>query len=59
MKIEIPEGTPEAACRSCRASIFWVRMPSGKNAPVDRDGTNHFATCPTAYRHRKPKDPTP
>lgn len=24
-----------AACRSCQARIFWVRMPSGRMNPLD------------------------
>lgn len=35
-------------CRSCRAPVQWCTTPSGKPAPVDVDGTSHFATCPQA-----------
>ena len=52
----IPEGTPERACRSCKASIFWIQTASGANMPVDADGTSHFATCPNAATHRRRKD---
>lgn len=51
--------TGTGTCRSCSARIFWVRLPSGKNAPYDskpyeKDGqpVNHFATCPNAKAHR-------
>jgi hypothetical protein len=42
-------------CRSCRAEIAWCLTSAGKRAPVDQDGTSHFATCPdsAAWRRRK------
>lgn len=50
-------------CGSCGTPIFWVKMPSGKNAPWDqkpyeKDGqpVNHFGTCPNAQRHRPAKE---
>lgn len=44
-------------CRSCRAEIRWARTPVGRSAPLNADGTSHFATCPDAasWRARKPK----
>lgn len=54
----IPPATPEAACRACRATIFWIVTGLGKRMPVNPDGTSHFATCPNAADFRKPK-PTP
>lgn len=55
--------TGTGKCRSCGAAVFWVAMPSGKNAPWDakpyeKDGqpVNHFATCPNAKGHRPRKE---
>jgi hypothetical protein len=69
-------------CRSCKASILWVVMQSGRAMPLDAepsasgtivvDGeharvakpdpadpqpryTSHFATCPGAGQHRRPR----
>lgn len=42
-------------CRSCHAAIAWYITPTGKRAPVDRDGTSHFATCPDAQAWRRRK----
>lgn len=59
-------------CRSCGASIRWIKTHAGKNMPLnaaaqtfwlERDGdwftekgqTSHFATCPNADAHRKPR----
>lgn len=36
----------QARCRSCSAEVMWCITPAGRRAPVDRDGTSHFATCP-------------
>ena len=57
-------------CSSCRARIIWLKTISGKNMPVDSDTVepeddeyvpgrhvSHFATCPTAGQHRRPKEP--
>lgn len=49
----IPEGTPLATCRSCRANVRWIITEAGNRMPVDLDGTSHFATCPNAAKHRK------
>jgi hypothetical protein len=43
----------EGLCRSCRAPILWCTTPAGKKAPVNRDGTSHFATCPEANSWRR------
>jgi hypothetical protein len=40
-------------CRGCRQTIAWARTPADRSAPLDRDGTNHFATCPEAERFRR------
>lgn len=46
-------GTP-GECRSCHAGIFWIHHPgTGRNAPYDADGVNHFITCPNRDAHRR------
>jgi hypothetical protein len=45
-------------CRSCGADVAWARNPvSGKRAPFNLEGVNHFADCPQAadWRHRQPR----
>jgi hypothetical protein len=55
-------------CRSCQEQIIWFKTAAGKNMPVDADTvepdddeldldrhTSHFATCPNANQHRKPR----
>jgi hypothetical protein len=55
-------------CRTCNAQIIWFKTAEGRNMPVDA-GTveagdeeldlkrhkSHFATCPQAAKHRKPR----
>lgn len=40
-------------CRSCDQAIAWCLTSHDKRAPIDRDGTNHFATCPDADAWRR------
>lgn len=55
-------------CSSCRARIVFLTTEDGKKMPVDADTvepdheefdlrkhTSHFATCPNAGQHRKPR----
>lgn len=55
-------------CRSCGASIVWLKTEAGKNMPVDADTVDegdeefdndkhvsHFATCPNSDKHRRPR----
>lgn len=55
-------------CKSCGAEIVWLKTAIGKSMPVDVDTVtngektfnhgkhvSHFATCPQANKHRKPK----
>ena len=59
-----------ANCRSCGAEIIWLKTKAGKNMPVDlpHPGAieadtvfdsdrhiSHFARCPNADEHRKPR----
>lgn len=47
-------GYRPSACRSCGATVLFVRSrKSGKMAPLNGDGTSHFATCPDAKRWRR------
>lgn len=57
IKFDIPEGTDPSRCKGCRALIYWIKTAAGKNMPVDKDGTSHFATCPVANNFRN-YDPT-
>lgn len=41
-------------CRSCDATVFWIKTKTGKNMPVNYpEMTSHFATCPHAKRWRQ------
>ncbi len=51
----IPPGTPMATCSSCRANIRFVPTATGKQMPVNPDGTSHFIDCQGANRHRRPR----
>jgi hypothetical protein len=55
-------------CRSCKARIVWFKTKTGKNMPVDEGSTQptdvdldlkrhkpHWATCPNADQHRRPR----
>lgn len=58
-------------CKSCGASIVWLKTKAGKSIPVDqaegikagdifmvdsdKQMVSHFATCPNAAKHRKPR----
>jgi hypothetical protein len=67
MSIRAPGGG-KGTCRSCGAAIVWFKTSAGKNMPVDAAGvtqedlvldltrhTSHFATCPQANQHRRPR----
>ena len=65
-----PRAAYQQTCRSCGAPIRWLRTRSLKNMPVDdptgqilptaffdpKVHVSHFATCPNAERHRKPRE---
>jgi hypothetical protein len=55
----IPEGATPVLCRSCGDSVFWILTPNMKRMPIDafgaHKGESHFATCPQADQHRKPR----
>lgn len=60
----------ETRCSSCEKLIVWFNTASGKKMPVDAETTrpndaahqldlkrhkSHFATCPNANKHRRPR----
>jgi hypothetical protein len=55
----IPEGTPVRRCSSCGAAICWVESARGKRMPLEamapHRGESHFARCPNARDHRRPR----
>lgn len=51
------EPTNVAPCRGCKQLMVWAVTPAGKKAPLNRDGTSHFATCPDAGRFRRQGPP--
>ena len=40
-------------CKSCLATIYWIKTHAGKAMPVDPDGLSHYGTCPDADKWRK------
>lgn len=46
-----------AECSTCHADMAWCITPKGNSSPLNRDGISHFATCPQAADHRRPKPP--
>ena len=58
----------QVPCRSCGQYIVFLPTASGKSMPVDAETVdeaddafdhkrhvNHFATCPQADQHRRPR----
>jgi hypothetical protein len=46
-------GSRPTACRSCNAKVLFVNArKSGRRAPINPDGSSHFATCPDAAAWR-------
>jgi len=60
-KITIPPGAPLVACRaaSCGEPIYWVKSAVGRNMPINRDGSPHFASCPAADAFRRRRQAAP
>jgi hypothetical protein len=42
-----------ATCRGCGVAIWFVKLPSDKLCPFDRNGLSHFVTCEHAAEFRK------
>lgn len=40
-------------CRTCSTPVAWCWTPAGNRAPVEKDGTPHFARCPQASTWRR------
>jgi len=40
-------------CSTCGDRMVWCISPKGRRAPMNPDGTSHFATCPQAGEHRR------
>jgi hypothetical protein len=38
--------------KGCGASFYWVNTKAGRAAPINPDGTPHFATCPKSRNFR-------
>jgi len=53
-RYRLPDGTVGECgqCKSCSANIVWIITLAKKKAPMNPDGTSHFATCPDAERWR-------
>lgn len=52
----VPEGwrfENLGACRTCGTPVAWCWTKAGNRAPVEKDGTPHFARCPQASQHRR------
>ena len=67
---DVPAGTAHSTCRSCDQPIYWITTERGRSMPVDCEadeqchapnaaeeglGISHFATCPFADQHRRPR----
>lgn len=53
---QVPEGwrfENLGQCRRCSTPVAWCWTPAGNRAPVEKDGTPHFARCPQASQHRR------
>ena len=51
-RISMPAEASPSVCNACREPIFWVKSvntvqpsKSGKNFPINADGTRHHGTC--------------
>lgn len=53
---EVPDGwrfENLGQCRTCYTEVAWCWTPAGNRAPVEKDGTPHFARCPQASTWRR------
>ncbi len=50
---EIPQDAKKSNCRSCDATVYWIKTAKGKNMPVNPDGSSHFGNCPDAKQHHR------
>ena len=53
------QGERVKQCKFCPVMIYWRKMDSGKNMPVERDTYEpHWGNCPGASKARKKKEGT-
>lgn len=57
-KILAESGEFSRPCRACGRPLTFVRTPAGNLAPYEKDGTNHFLTCPEAEKFRRRSAPS-
>ena len=50
---KVDTDAPPSKCKSCGATVYWIKTFKGKNMPVNPDGVSHFATCKQADKWRK------
>ena len=53
---QVPEGwrfENLGQCRTCGTPVAWCWTKAGNRAPVEKDGTPHFARCLRAAQHRR------
>lgn len=43
------------ACRTCGEPIFFLKTHADKWQPIDLYLESHFANCPGAAQHRRPR----
>lgn len=57
VRYPIPPSAPAVPCKGagCAARIHFIPMPSGRNMPVDVDGTPHWASCPASEQFKAHK----
>lgn len=54
----VPDGwvvTDLGQCRSCKAPVLWLITTRQHRMPWSLAGVSHFADCPTADQHRRPR----
>ena len=42
---EMPEDAPQAKCKKCGETMYWIQTRQGKNKPMDADGFDHRDSC--------------
>lgn len=42
-----------ATCKSCNTPIRWETTSTGRQTPVNLDGTPHWKTCPNVASFRR------
>lgn len=52
-RYEIPKDAIWTRCKRCQMEITFIKLKSGKSAPITRAGINHFIDCPYADEFKK------